>query len=263
MTAMIDTVKSADGTPIAFERRGAGPVVVVVAGAANDRHGDEPLVAELTAEFSVVTYDRRGRGDSGDTAPYAVEREIEDLAAVVASFAEPVIVHGISSGGALALLAAASGVPMARLSVFEPPYRAEAEEVPEGYADEMRALVAADRWDEAVTLFMTAAVGSPAEAVEEAKATPMWAELRSFAPTLVYEARVMGDSKVPAKRLASIATPVLVVNSSGSTDWLKTAALLTTKAIPGAKHVQLDGEFHDVPAGRLAPELGAFYRDPR
>ncbi|WP_037306361.1 alpha/beta fold hydrolase [Amycolatopsis orientalis] len=258
---MIDTVRSEDGTPIVLERRGTGPVVVVVAGASNDRHGDEPLVAELAAEFSVVTYDRRGRGDSGDTAPYAVEREIEDLAAVVASIGEPVIVHGISSGGALALLAAASGVPMARLSVFEAPYRGEAEEVPEGYAAEMRDLVAADRWDDAAALFMTAAVGSPAEAVEEAKATPMWAELRSFAPTLVYDAFVMGDSKVPAQRLASIAIPVLVVNSNGSTDWLKTAAVVTAEAIPGAKQVQLDGEFHDVPAGRLAPELGAFYRE--
>ncbi|HET6288613.1 MAG TPA: alpha/beta fold hydrolase [Amycolatopsis sp.] len=132
---MITTAGSVDGTPIVFERRGAGPVVVVVvvvAGAGNDRYGDEPLVAELTAEFSVVTSDPRRRGDSGDTAPYAVEREIEDLAAVVASLGEPVIVHGISSGGALALLTAAAGVPMARLSVFEPPYRGETEEAPEG-----------------------------------------------------------------------------------------------------------------------------------
>ncbi|WP_236005392.1 alpha/beta fold hydrolase [Amycolatopsis pittospori] len=260
---MIDTIISADGTPIVVERRGAGPVVVIVAGASNDRHGDEPLVAALTAEYSVVTYDRRGRGDSGDNLPYAVEREIEDLAAVVASLGEPVIVHGISSGGALALLAAASGVPMARLSVFEPPYRGEVEEVPEGYADEMRDLVAADRWDDAVALFMMSAVGSPAEAVAEAKATPMWAELRSFAPTLVYDARVMGDSQVPAERLASITAPTLVVNSNGSTDWLKTAAAVTAKAVPGARHVELEGEFHNVPPERLAPELGAFYRDPR
>ncbi len=262
MVSMIDTVTSEDGTPIALERRGAGPPVVVVAGAANDRHGDEPLVAELTAEYSVVTYDRRGRGDSGNNEPYAVEREIEDLAAVVASLGEPVIVHGISSGGALAFLAAAAGVPMARLSVFEPPYRGEAEEVPEGYADEMRDLVAADRWDDAVALFMTSAVGSPAEAVAEAKATPMWAELRSFAPTLVHDARVMGDSKVPGG-LESITAPVLVVNSNGSTDWLKAAALAVTKAIPGARQVELDGEFHSVPPERLVPELSAFYRDPR
>ncbi|MBB5857280.1 alpha/beta fold hydrolase [Amycolatopsis umgeniensis] len=259
---MIDTVKSTDGTPIALERRGAGPAVVVVAGAANDRHGDEPLVAELAAEYSVVTYDRRGRGDSGDTEPYAVEREIEDLAAVIASLGEPVIVHGISSGGALAFLAAAAGVPMARLSVFEPPYRGETEEVPEGYADEMRDLVAAGRWDDAVALFMMSAVGSPAEAVAEAKATPMWAELRSFAPTLVHDARVMGDSKVPGG-LEAITAPVLVVNSNGSTDWLKAAALAVTKAIPGARQVELDGEFHSVPPERLVPELSAFYRDPR
>ncbi|MFC3455292.1 alpha/beta fold hydrolase [Amycolatopsis speibonae] len=259
---MIDTVKSADGTPIAFERRGEGPVVVIVAGAGNDRLGDEPLVAEFVAEHSVVTYDRRGRGDSGDTAPYAVEREIEDLAAVVAAIGEPVIVHGISSGGALALLAAAAGVPMARLSVFESPYRGETEDVPEGYAEEMRDLVAADRWDDAVALFTMSAVGTPAEAVAEAKATPMWAELRSYAPTLVYDAFVMGDSKVPAE-LASIATPVLVVNSNGSTEWLKAAALATAKAIPGARQVALDGEFHSVPPERLMPELSAFYRDPR
>ncbi|AIG77682.1 alpha/beta hydrolase fold protein [Amycolatopsis japonica] len=262
MVRMIHTATSADGTPIAFERRGEGQALVVVAGAGNDRHGDEPLVAELTAEFSVVTYDRRGRGDSGDTAPYAVEREIEDLAAVVAALGEPVIVHGISSGGALALLAAAAGVPMARLSVFEPPYRGETEEVPEGYADEMRELVAADRWDDAVALFTMSAVGTPAEAVTAAKATPMWAELRSFAPTLVYDAFVMRDSKVPGE-LASIATPVLVVNSNGSTDWLKAAALAAAKMVPGARQVELDGEFHSVAPERLAPELSAFYRDPR
>ncbi len=262
MASMIDTAKSADGTPIVFERRGAGPVVVVVAGAGNDRHGDEPLVAELTAEFSVVTYDRRGRGDSGCTAPYAVEREIEDLAAVVASLGEPVIVHGISSGGALALLAAAAGVPMTLLSVFEPPYRGETEEVPEGYAEQMRELVAANRWDDAVALFMMSAVGAPEEAVAEAKETPVWAELRSFAPTLVHDAFVMRDSKVPGE-LASVATPVLVVNSNGSTDWLKTAALVAAKVIPGARQVELDGEFHSVPPERLVPELSAFYRDPR
>ena len=151
---------------------------------------------------------------------------------------------------------------MARLSVFEPPYRGETEEVPEGYAEEMRELVATGRWDDAVALFMMSAVGAPEEAVAEAKASPMWAELRSFAPTLVYDAFVMKDSKVPDE-LASIAAPVLVVNSNGSTDWLKAAALVAAKVVPGARQVGLDGEFHSVPPERLAPELSAFYRDPR
>src|ERR1700736_6015725 len=132
----METVTSKDGTTIAYDRRGDGLPVVLVGGAFNDRHTFADLAGVLSSEFTAVMYDRRGRGDSGDTLPYVVEREIEDLEAVITAVGRPAFVHGQSSGGVLGLRAAAAGAPIRRLSMMEPPFRVEgAPPAPERYLE--------------------------------------------------------------------------------------------------------------------------------
>ena len=160
----METAKSADGTVIAYDRTGDGPPLVVVVGALCDRH-TFVSPAELTGRFTVYTYDRRGRGDSGDNdATFAVEREVEDLAAVIGQVGGSASVFGHSSGAVLALEAAERGVPIDRLAVYEPPYIADGgrPRPPAGLIDQVKALIAEDRRDDAVTLFMTESVGVPA-----------------------------------------------------------------------------------------------------
>jgi pimeloyl-ACP methyl ester carboxylesterase len=245
-------VTSKDGTAIAFERFGDGPPVVVVGGAFCDRSVGVELAGMLSDRFTGVTYDRRGRGDSGDTLPYEVDREIEDLAAVIEAVGGSAQVYGISSGSALSALAAAAGLPIVRLTLFEPPYRVPgAPPAPERYLDTLVELTSSGRLDDAVEYFMVAAVGQPPEQVAQMRATPMWAPLAAMAPTLVYDAHVMGDSAVPTA-LGSLTTPTLVVHSNGSPAWLRDAAAATAKALPNAELRGLDGDFHQVPTESIA-----------
>lgn len=153
------------GTTIAYERYGQGPPVIVVGGAACDRAVTRPLAERLASHFTVFNYDRRGRGDSGDTPPYAVEREIEDLAALIAVAGGTASVYGHSSGAGLALQAAAHGLPIAMLVLHEPPYVPDGEEerrISREYAEKPNVILAEGRRDDAVELFMTT-VGTPKE----------------------------------------------------------------------------------------------------
>lgn len=190
MTAVagtVHTVTSADATTIAFERSGEGTPVIVVGGALNDRSTGAPLAAHLASDFTVYTYDRRGRGDSGDTRPYAVEREVEDLAALITEAGGKAFVYGVSSGAILALEAAASGLPITKLALLEPPYTiTEARpNASENFAARLAELTSAGRRGEAVEYFMTKTVGLPDEAVAGARNSPMWAGLEAMAHTLV------------------------------------------------------------------------------
>jgi pimeloyl-ACP methyl ester carboxylesterase len=266
----MNKTQSEDGTTIAYDGYGSGPLAVIVGGAFNDRRTWAELAQRLaSAGFTAVSYDRRGRGDSGDTPPYAVEREIEDLTAVIRAArggpagAEPTAcVHAMSSGGALALRAAAAGAPISRLSVMEPPYRLPGgPPLPPGYLDQLLAFNAAGERGEAVEYFMTRAVGQPQAAVDEARRTPMWAWLEGLAPTLAYDAVCLGGNEqgVPAEMLASIRIPVLAVDSTGSAPFLRDAAAAVADAVPGAVRTSLEGGFHEVPVETLAPALAAFY----
>ncbi|MGY1814079.1 alpha/beta fold hydrolase [Blastococcus sp. SYSU D00820] len=258
---------SADGTALAYDAVGDGPVVVVVGGAFNDRRTWAPLAAALAGEgFRAVSYDRRGRGDSGDTAPYAVEREVEDLAAVLAAEAGdgPAYAHGVSSGGALLLRALAEGVPVRRASVLEPPYRVPgASPPPERYVETLEAYVRADDRSGLVEYFQTAVIGLPAEMVRSFRATPTWSVLAALAPTLVYDAHALGgdDHALPAGLLARVPVPVLAVTSTGTAmPWMGAAAEAVAAAVPDGRFARLEGGFHEVPADVLAPALAAFYR---
>ena len=262
----METAHSADGTTIAYDVRGTGPLVAIVGGAFNDRDTWAELAGALAGDgFTAVSYDRRGRGDSGSTEPYAVEREIEDLSAVVAAVgsAEPAYAHGVSSGGALLFRAVAAGLPLTRISVLEPPYRVPGSPPPPPrYIATLQDYVDRDDRDGLAEYFQTQVVGLPPELVQSFRGTPMWARLSAMAPTLVDDGLCLGgdDHSLPVDLLASIRLPVLAVTSSGTVSWLGQTAEQVAAALPAGEWVRLDGGYHQVPTDVLAPVLAAFYR---
>ena len=254
------TVHSADGTPIAVEWSGEGPPVVLVAGALCDRGSTRPLAEALAGRFRVAGYDRRGRGDSGDTPPYAVEREVEDLAAVLADAGGTASVYGHSSGAGLVLHAAARGLPIDRLVLHEPPYGLGGEEElrdAREYARRLRAVLAEDRNGDAVELFMTT-VGMPPELVRQQRAEPWWPRLEALAPSLAYDSAVMGDvdgGAIPAGLLGAAAMPATVLGGGASPEWMLEAGRRMAAAMPRGRFQVLEGQDHNVDPSVLAPVL--------
>jgi len=256
---------STDGTLIGYETRGAGPAVVLVDGALCHRGGGpmRPLAAELSDDATVLLYDRRGRGESGDTSPYAVEREIDDLAVLVDAAGGAAVLVGISSGGALALLAAgrlgAERVPA--LAVYEPPYLPEELRATLArYPDELGAALARSDRDLAVTLFLRQ-VGLPEPAIAGARQSPDWAGMTALAPTLGYDAAVMGDSAVPADLARALEVPLLALAGGASPDFLQYGArTLAGLAVRGEFDV-LPGQGHQADPAVLGARLRSFMRD--
>ena len=256
----MNTVRSADGTTIAYDRTGDGPAVVVVEGAFCDRNTSAPLAELLAPRFTVYAYDRRGRGDSGDTPPYAVEREVEDLAAVVEEAGEA-FVYGMSSGGVLAIEAAARGVGIRKIAAYEPPVPStdSQRQHAQGMRDELVELLAAGRRGDAVELFMTRAAELPAEMVAGARHSPMWAGLEAIAHTLAYDVTVTGDGSLLTERAASITVPALIMHGDLTTPFLRDAAPAVAAAVPGAVHRTLQGQSHNLDPKALAPVLEDFF----
>jgi pimeloyl-ACP methyl ester carboxylesterase len=259
-------VMSKDGTPIAYEVQGAGPPVVLVGGGLVDpatgragRAENAPLAAQLAERFTVCNYDRRGRADSGDTLPYAVEREIEDIEALVAELGGPVHVYGVSSGGALALEAAAAGVAIDALAMYEVPYSVgeDASRRWREYLEKLGPALAEGRCGDAIELFMRVA-GSPDAAIESARSSPMWAALEAIAHTLAYDAACLGDGHPPTVRLARITQPVLVA-TGGSDDFFEHAADAVAASVPQAERRVIEGQGHLVDPKALAPVLERFF----
>ncbi|MER5889799.1 alpha/beta fold hydrolase [Streptomyces sp. NPDC001941] len=254
-------VRSDDGTLIAYERLGDGPPVVLVGGALSAGSAEAPLAALLAPRFTVVSYDRRGRGGSGDTAPYAVEREVADLAAVVAEAGGPVSVHGTASGGVLALRAVAMGVPVAQLSVYEPPLGV-CEEVGRAFTahrDRLRELLARGARGDAVELFLGDSVAQ--EALAGLRGTRAWPRLEALAHTLAYDDEVLGDGRVPLACLERVRARVMVVDGGASPAWLRDAARAVAAALPRGRHRTLTGQTHTVAPHVLAPLLEEFFAD--
>jgi len=251
---------SKDGTAIAYERTGDGPPLVLVGGATCTHEADAPLAAELAVGHTVHVYDRRGRGESGDTAPYAVAREVEDLAAVLEAAGGEAGVYGISSGGALALEAAASGLPITRVAVYEVPYstdpavRAGAGE----YTAELGRRLAADDRGGAVELFLRR-VGMPPEAVAGMRRAPFWKGLEALAPTLAHDDAVMGGGEVPTARLTRIERPALVVCGGSGPQWFRDTGRAIAEAMRQGRYETLEGQDHQVAPTALAPVLRKFF----
>ncbi|WP_369381904.1 alpha/beta fold hydrolase [Streptomyces sp. cg36] len=254
------TARSADGTPIAYDRLGAGPPLVLVGGAFSTRETHTALARLLAADFTVFTYDRRGRGASGDTLPYEVAREVEDLAAVAAEAGGPVRLYGLSSGGVLALRAAAGGVPVTAVAVYEPPFALEAERRAGNarYGTELAALLAAGRRSDAVELFVSRLGMSP-EQLDRVRHSPMWPGMAALAHTLAYEHAVLGDASLPVDRLATLDVPVLAIAGGASPDWLRAPAAAIAEAVPDGRALTLPGQDHVFSAQALAPVLSGFF----
>lgn len=262
-------VTSRDGTPIAYDLAGTGPGVVLVGGGLDDGSENAPLLGELADAFTVVDHHRRGRGRSGDTQPYALEREIEDLAAVIAAVGGPVHLFGASSGGALVLEAAAAGLPVDRIAVFEVPYSVDEAAVRawRDYVAQLLPAVAAGHREEAVALFMRLA-GASQQDISGALASPAGPALLALAPTLAHDAACLGDGPPPAARLAAITRPTLVATSAGGdsrmaglpADFFVRAADAIAACVPGAVRQTVDVREHRVNAKLIAPVLAAFFR---
>jgi pimeloyl-ACP methyl ester carboxylesterase len=256
----METTRSADGTSIAFDQEGDGPALVLVVGAFCDRSTSETLATMLAPQFTVLRYDRRGRGSSGDSPPYAVEREIEDLQAVVAAAGAPAFLFGHSSGGALALEAVIAGLPVTRLVAYEPPYIVEGTRLrPERLAERVSQLLDADKRSEAAELFLIEGPESPPEVVTRMKDAPMWSRFEALAHTLPYDLTIVGDQRVPTARLATIDVPALVLSGGASPRWARAAVEAVASAVPHSQHLVLEGQTHNAADDVVAPVLTSFF----
>ena len=263
-----NSVTSKDGTRIAFDRSGDGPALILVGGALSDRSAWAPLAKLLAPRFTVFSYDRRGRGDSGDTPPYSVEREIEDLEALIDEAGGAAFVHGQSSGAVLSLEATARlPAKVQKLSLYEPPFIIDDSRPPppENYVGHINELIAANRRGDAVEFWMTDVVLAPAEAVAEMRSAPTWPALEAVAHTLPYDIAVLGDNMagdpLPTDRWAAVTAPTLVMDGGASPEWIRNSARALAEVLPNAQHRTLEGQTHNAAPEVLAPEMERFFID--
>ncbi|KQU94402.1 alpha/beta hydrolase [Devosia sp. Root105] len=259
-------VTSKDGTPIAISRSGEGPALILVGGALSDGSGAAPLAKLLAPRFTIVTFDRRGRGKSGDTPPYAVEREIEDVDAIIDALGGTAFIHGHSSGAVLSLEATAKLTgKVTKLSLYEPPFITDGTRPPPpaDFASHIDGLIAADRRGDAVEYFLVDVVGTPAEAIAQMRSAPAWPGLEALAHTLAYDVAVLGD-RMSGKPLASgawdgVSIPVLVMDGGASPEWIRNSARSVAGLLPSAEHRSLEGQTHNAAPEVVAPELERFF----
>ena len=258
----MDTVTSRDGTTIAYDRLGDGPPVVLISGGSTDRSANAGLAEQLAERHTVYNYERRGRGDSGDTPPYAIEREVEDIAAVIGAAGGSAHLYGTSSGAALAMRAAAAGLPVVRLALWEPPYNVNGRpDLPADTASVYRELVAAGRRGDAAEYFMAKVVGMPPEFVAQARQAPWWAQQEALAHTLAYDATVMGDYTLPTDIARSVAVPTIIIDGGASFGFMGETADALATLIPNARVATIEGQQHNVDPTALAPVLTRFFTD--
>lgn len=264
----LEIVTSKDGTTIAFDKTGHGPALILVGGSFEQRamHSETSQLAahpSLSEHFTVFHYDRRGRGNSTDTQPYAVAREVEDIEALINEAGGSVFLSGISSGAILAMEAAINlGSKVKKLAMYEPPYNysdGDTEQALKRFKKHFSDALAEGRRGDAVAHFL-AMLGLPAEQLDEMRQLPMWPMWESIAPTFGYEAALMGDdASVPTERAALIAVPTLIIDGSASSSSMRTAANTLANAIRKAQRLTLEGQTHQVSADALAPVLVQFF----
>ncbi len=261
------TVISNDSTTIAFDQSGAGPAVILVGGALSDRTAAAPVAALLAPHFTVINFDRRGRGDSGDTHPYAVEREVEDIAALIAAVGGSACVFGKSSGAALALEAANRGLPITKLALYDPPFIVDTtrKPIPTGYVSHLGELASSGRRGEAVEYFLANAVEVPNEALAQMRQAPMWPAMEAMAHTLAYDGAIMEGNMAgkpfPPGQWAAVTIPTLVMDGGDSPVWMHNAAQAVADVLPNARRITLEGQTHAIDPGILVPVLVKFFTD--
>lgn len=244
---------------IAFDQSGRGSPVVLVLGAFNTRAAGAPLAAALAAHHTVFNYDRRGRGESGDEPDYAVEREIEDLGGLIERAGGAAAVLGFSSGAALALRAAAHGLAITRLALFDLPLATAPPSAPVDHAAALDELVRAGRRGDAVEYFQRRMVGLPEPMIVQARHAPFRPALEAMAHTLVYEARILGDGSIPYDAARAVRVPTLALAAGAAHPLMRASAEAIAAAVPGARALILEGATHDLVPEVLLPPLLAFY----
>jgi len=251
----MDTVTSRDGTRIAFDRIGSGAPLIFVLGAFNDRGTGQGLAQWLSDAFTVYSYDRRGRGDSSDTLPYSVDREVEDLQAVIQTARGEADVFGFSSGAVLALRAAHQGLKIGRLALYEPPPTNSQAALE--HAETLAQLIADGNRGDAVEYFQRDIVGMPAEVVAQMRQSPFRPALEAMAHTLEYDMRILSEPR----GVGNLQTPTLIISGEDSmgSDKLNQAAHALANALPHAQHKTLNGLNHDLVPEALGPELKRFF----
>jgi pimeloyl-ACP methyl ester carboxylesterase len=256
---------SKDGSQIAYDQQGQGPAVILVDGALCFRSfGPMPGLAKLLeSDFTVYTYDRRGRGDSSDTSPYAVDREVEDIEALIKAAGNSAYFFGLSSGACLVLEAAIRlGDKVKKLALYEAPYRSDGDALREwkDYRKHLAELLAAGRRGDAAALFIQF-VGTPSDQINGMRQAPVWATFESVAPTLAYDADDIGEDRtVPIQRAARVTVPTLAMNGSASFPFMYESAKAVANAVPHAQLCTLEGQRHDVSVDVLAPVLVDFFK---
>lgn len=260
----IQRVTSADGTSIAFEREGNGPPLILVGGAFCDRHArasGSPLAALLASEFTVLSYDRRGRGDSGNSADCSLSREVEDLAALIREAGGSAFVYGISSGAVLALAAASHELPISKLALYEPPIVLDAKRASQlgEVARELEGHTATGHRSEAAELFLTQVVQVPSHVVAHMKQAPMWRGLEALAHTLSYDVRITAFAPELVKRASSVRAPTLAIYGEACAPWMSDGIRALSTALPAGSCRVLAGQTHDVDPQVLAGALREFF----
>jgi pimeloyl-ACP methyl ester carboxylesterase len=274
------SVNSKDGTIIAYEQSGHGHPVILVTGALGVRY-DPGLAERLSSHFTVINYDRRGRGGSGDTPPYAIQREVEDIGALIDAVGGSACLYGLSSGAVLALEAACK-LPgkVRKLAMYEPPFIVDSSRppIPDDYVQQLNKAIAAGRRGDAVEIFMTKAIGIPAEFVAHMRSAPVsevwgddpgamrppeWADMEAVAHTLAYDGMIMGDTMsgkpLPARKWATNTSPALVITGGNSEGFFPTGAKALVNGLPNAQHRILEGQDHAISPAALAPLLVEFF----
>lgn len=269
-TTNIQTVSSADGTTIAYQAMGDGPPVILIGGAFNDRSTVAGLAAAVAPELTAISYDRRGRGDSTDNAAHdddMLEREVQDLAAVIDQFGGNVGLFGHSSGGLLALEAVLHGLPIGKVAVYEPSYIPDGArpQPPADLLDRLKELISNADNDAAAALFLQEQVGVPAPIVNDMRTGPAWGFLIALAHTLPYDVALSSPDRLGANRLATIDIPTLAINGDQTDDWLQSATRAISETIPDAQHRVLAGQDHGVLHNpeALRQLLTDFFKDAR
>jgi pimeloyl-ACP methyl ester carboxylesterase len=247
----MERVTSADGTSIAFERSGDGPPLVMIGGALSDRRAGRRIADALGPSLTAVAVDRRGRGDSGDTPPYTVEREVEDVRAILGAVGGSGHLLGHSSGAVLSLeVARTFPDALTSLALYEPPFILDdgRAPLPEDFADRLEELAATGRRDDAVAYFLGTGIGLPEPAIDAARRDASWADLTALAHTLHYDARVVRESipagPDPLGRWAAVRVPTLVMDGGASPPWIRSSAAALAAALPVATHRTLEGQGH-------------------
>jgi pimeloyl-ACP methyl ester carboxylesterase len=261
------TVTSKDGTRIAYTRHGEGAPLILVDGALCSRKFGPmgKLVPLLAPHFTVYTYDRRGRGTSGDTPPYAAEREIEDIAALIAEAGGSAMLFGVSSGAALVLDAAKRGSGITKIALYEPPFIVDAtrDPMPEDFLPRLREHIDAGRPGDAVKMFMRF-VGAPPVVVSVMRFTPVWGKLKAVGPTLPYDLTIMAGRQsgrpLDPEEFAGITVPACVLAGGKSPDWMRNGNRALADVLPDARHEVLPGQTHMVKAPVVAPVLVEFLK---